>query len=258
MTQEERVLFVRDMRTALEGFSGTEKLSFSDGQMEQFAIFYEDMLEKNKVMNLTGITEPREVIVKHYLDSLAPAGLLADFPAEHTKLLDLGSGAGFPGIPLAIAFPALQLTLMDSLNKRVVYLTDEIKKLGLSQHTAAIHARAEDLARQAEQRETYEYCTSRAVARLSVLSEFCLPFVKVGGQMIAYKAGDIAEELSDAKYAIWKLGGEPEQVISFSLPEDAGERSLVVIRKYRETLAVYPRKAGMPAKEPLCNSSRKS
>ena len=258
MTQEERVLFVRDMRTALEGFSGTEKLSFSDGQMKQFAIFYEDMLEKNKVMNLTGITEPREVIVKHYLDSLAPAGLLADFPAEHAKLLDLGSGAGFPGIPLAIAFPALQLTLMDSLNKRVVYLTDEIEKLGLSQHTAAIHARAEDLARQTEQRETYDYCTSRAVARLSVLSEFCLPFVKIGGRMIAYKAGDIAEELSDAKYAIRKLGGEPEQVISFSLPEDAGERSLVVIRKFRETSAVYPRKAGMPAKEPLCNSSRKS
>ncbi len=257
MTQEERLLFVREMRTATENFFDTKKLSFTDGQLEQFAIFYEDMLEKNKVMNLTGITEQREVIVKHYLDSLAPAGFLAGFPEKHAKLLDLGSGAGFPGIPLAIAFPILQLTLVDSINKRVVYLSGEIKKLGLERHTEAVHARAEDLAHWAGQRENYDYCISRAVARLLVLSEYCLPFVKLGGQMIAYKAGDIAEELSDAKVAIQKLGGELEQVISFSLPDDAGERSLVVIRKLRETAGIYPRKAGMPAKEPLGSVSKK-
>ena len=182
MTLEALNEFVRDMRTALELFPESRKLSLSDGQIAQFAQFYEDMLEKNQVMNLTGITERREVIVKHYIDSLLPTCLLPDFPKPGTRLLDLGSGAGFPGIPLAIAFPNLQLTLMDSLNKRIVYLTDEIEKLGLQNHTEALHARAEELARQAGQREAYDYCSSRAVARLAVLSEYCLPFVKVGGQ----------------------------------------------------------------------------
>ena len=251
MTLEALNEFVRDMRTALELFPESRKLSLSDGQIAQFAQFYEDMLEKNQVMNLTGITERREVIVKHYIDSLLPACLLPDFPKPGTRLLDLGSGAGFPGIPLAIAFPDLQLTLMDSLNKRIVYLTDEIVKLGLQNHTEALHARAEELARQAGQREAYDYCSSRAVARLTVLSEYCLPFVKVGGQMLAYKAGEIEEELSEAQFAIKKLGGTTDQVVSFSLPDDAGKRSLVVIRKIKETPRIYPRKAGMPTKAPL-------
>ena len=243
--------FVREMRTVLGSFSESEKLSLSDGQLAQFAQFYEDMLEKNQVMNLTGITERREVIVKHYIDSLLPACLLSDFPKDGARLLDLGSGAGFPGIPLAIAFPALHLTLMDSLNKRIVYLTEEIAKLGLQDHTEALHARAEELARQAGQREAYDYCSSRAVARLAVLSEYCIPFVKVGGQMLAYKAGEIEEELAEAQFAIKKLGAETEQVVSFSLPDDAGKRSLVVIRKVKETARIYPRKAGMPSKAPL-------
>ena len=246
MTLEALNEFVRDMRTALELFPESGKLSLSDGQIAQFAQFYEDMLEKNQVMNLTGITERREVIVKHYITCLLP-----DFPKPGTRLLDLGSGAGFPGIPLAIAFPNLQLTLMDSLNKRIVYLTDEIVKLGLQNHTEALHARAEELARQAGQREAYDYCSSRAVARLAVLSEYCLPFVKVGGQMLAYKAGEIEEELSEAQFAIKKLGGTTDQVVSFSLPDDAGKRSLVVIRKIKETPRIYPRKAGMPTKAPL-------
>lgn len=251
MTLEALNEFVRDMRTALELFPESRKLSLSDGQIAQFAQFYEDMLEKNQVMNLTGITERREVIVKHYIDSLLPTCLLPDFPKPGTRLLDLGSGAGFPGIPLAIAFPNLQLTLMDSLNKRIVYLTDEIVKLGLQNHTEALHARAEELARQAGQREAYDYCSSRAVARLAVLSEYCLPFVKVGGRMLAYKAGEIEEELSEAQFAIKKLGGTTDQVVSFSLPDDAGKRSLVVIRKIKETPRIYPRKAGMPTKAPL-------
>lgn len=251
MTLEALNEFVRDMRTALELFPESGKLSLSDGQIAQFAQFYEDMLEKNQVMNLTGITERREVIVKHYIDSLLPTCLLPDFPKPGTRLLDLGSGAGFPGIPLAIAFPNLQLTLMDSLNKRIVYLTDEIVKLGLQNHTEALHARAEELARQAGQREAYDYCSSRAVARLAVLSEYCLPFVKVGGRMLAYKAGEIEEELSEAQFAIKKLGGKMDQVVSFSLPDDAGKRSLVVIRKIKETPRIYPRKAGMPTKAPL-------
>ena len=251
MTLEALNEFVRDMRTALELFPESRKLSLSDGQIAQFAQFYEDMLEKNQVMNLTGITERREVIVKHYIDSLLPTCLLPDFPKPGTRLLDLGSGAGFPGIPLAIAFPNLQLTLMDSLNKRIVYLTDEIEKLGLQNHTEALHARAEELARQAGQREAYDYCSSRAVARLAVLSEYCLPFVKGGGQMLAYKAGEIEEELSEAQFAIKKLGGTTDQVVSFSLPDDAGKRSLVVIRKIKETPRIYPRKAGMPTKAPL-------
>ena len=251
MTLEALNEFVRDMRTALELFPESRKLSLSDGQIAQFAQFYEDMLEKNQVMNLTGITERREVIVKHYIDSLLPTCLLPDFPKPGTRLLDLGSGAGFPGIPLAIAFPNLQLTLMDSLNKRIVYLTDEIEKLGLQNHTEALHARAEEVARQAGQREAYDYCSSRAVARLAVLSEYCLPFVKVGGQMLAYKAGEIEEELSEAQFAIKKLGGTTDQVVSFSLPDDAGKRSLVVIRKIKETPRIYPRKAGMPTKAPL-------
>jgi len=130
-------------------------------------------------------------------------------------------------------------------------LTDEIVKLGLQNHTEALHARAEELARQAGQREAYDYCSSRAVARLAVLSEYCLPFVKVGGQMLAYKAGEIEEELSEAQFAIKKLGGTTDQVVSFSLPDDAGKRSLVVIRKIKETPRIYPRKAGMPTKAPL-------
>mgnify|MGYP000670762344 CR=1 FL=1 len=251
MKQEALNEFVREMRTVLESFSECKRLSLTDGQLERFAQFYEDMLEKNQVMNLTGITERREVIVKHYIDSLLPACLLSDFPKSRAKLLDLGSGAGFPGIPLAIAFPELHLTLMDSLNKRIVYLTEEIDKLGLGNHTDAIHARAEELARQAGQREAYDYCSSRAVARLAVLSEYCLPFVKLGGQMLAYKAGEIFEELDEARFAIKKLGGEVEQVFSFSLPDDAGRRSLVVVRKVKETAKMYPRKAGMPTKAPL-------
>jgi 16S rRNA (guanine527-N7)-methyltransferase len=223
-------------------------ISLTEKQMQQLKQYYEMLVEKNKVMNLTAITEWDEVVDKHFIDSIS---LMKAVNLDGKKsVLDLGTGAGFPGIPLKIVFPELKITLLDSLNKRILFLQEVIEKLEL-QEIEALHGRAEDYAKKPEYREQYDYCVSRAVANLTTLSEYCLPYVKVGGKFISYKSGKVKEELADIKKAMFLLGGRVEDVISFSLPETEIERDFVVIRKEKTTPKKYPRKAGLPGKEPL-------
>lgn len=223
-------------------------ITLSDTQIEQFMIYYEYLIEKNKVMNLTGITEFEDVMIKHFVDSLAVVKAV-DMSRINT-LLDLGTGAGFPGIPLKIAFPHVEMVLLDSLNKRINFLKELIEKCRLEKITA-IHGRAEEYAKQKEYRESFDLCVSRAVANLSSLSEYCIPYVKLNGQFISYKSGNIDMELKEAERAINLLGGKKQEVIRFQLPGSDIDRSLVVIHKEKNTPGKYPRKAGMPAKEPL-------
>ncbi len=233
---------------------GLEELSISlsQEQKRQFVTYYEYLIEKNKVMNLTAITEYEEVIVKHFLDSLSivKAGCFEQNALNGKSVIDIGTGAGFPGIPLKIAFPQLKITLLDSLNKRVNFLNEVIEILGLSK-VEAVHGRAEDYAKQREYRECFDFCVSRAVANLSTLSEYCIPFVKEGGCFISYKSGKIDEELSQAGNAVKVLGGKVLDVVKFPLMGTDMDRSFVIIKKTRPTAKKYPRKAGLPSKEPL-------
>ncbi len=233
---------------------GLEELSISlsQEQKQQFVTYYEYLIEKNKVMNLTAITEYEEVIVKHFLDSLSivKAGCFEQNALDGKSVIDIGTGAGFPGIPLKIAFPQLKITLLDSLNKRVNFLNEVIEMLGLSK-VKAVHGRAEDYAKQKEYRECFDFCVSRAVANLSTLSEYCIPFVKEGGCFISYKSGKIDEELSQAGNAVKILGGKVLDVVKFPLMGTDMDRSFVIIKKTRPTAKKYPRKAGLPSKEPL-------
>lgn len=224
------------------------EIPFSSEQQEQFVTYYKMLLEKNKVMNLTAITEFDEVLDKHFLDSIALARYV-DLTTS-ISLIDLGTGAGFPGMPLKIMFPNLKVTLADSLNKRIVFLDEVIGELGLTD-IQTVHARAEDLAHNSDYREQYDYCVSRAVANLSSLSEYCLPFVRIGGTFISYKSGEIEEELAAAKKAIFLLGGQFDQVIPFQLDGTDLGRSFVLINKDKKTAKTYPRKSGMPTKKPL-------
>lgn len=188
-------------------------ITLSEQQKRQFLTFYEMLVEKNKVMNLTAITEFEEVIEKHFLDSVS-LGAVMDL-SEKISVLDLGTGAGFPGIPLKIVFPNLKITLADSLNKRIGFLNEVIEELQLEGITA-IHARAEELARNEDYREQFDLCVSRAVANLSTLSEYCLPFVSLSGKFVSYKSGDIMEEVEEAKKAIFLLGGQIKEVHRFT------------------------------------------
>ena len=223
-------------------------ISLTDKQYQQFLEYYELLVEWNKVMNLTGITEFDEVVMKHFVDSLS---LVYAIPADKPyKLLDMGTGAGFPGIPLKIAFPEMEMVLLDSLNKRIKFLNEVINQLGLEKITA-IHGRAEEFARKEEYREQFDLCVSRAVANLATLSEYCLPYVKKGGKFIPYKSGAIEEEMETSKKAVSVLGGKIKEVKTFELPDSDISRSLVVIQKEKETPKKYPRSGGKPTKEPI-------
>ena len=223
-------------------------VELTDKQMSQFIKFYEMLVEWNKVMNLTGITEYEEVVMKHFVDSLSIVKINGLDGVK--SIIDVGTGAGFPGIPLKIVFPEMKITLLDSLNKRINFLNAVIEELGL-EDIETIHGRAEDFAKKEHYREQYDLCVSRAVANLSTLSEYCLPYVKVGGSFIPYKSGEIDEELNNSKKAVQILGGEIEDVVKFQLPDTDIGRSFVKIKKNKNTAKKYPRKAGLPAKEPL-------
>ncbi len=233
----------------------------STNQIAQFETYYELLIEWNEFMNLTAITEFEEVLIKHFLDSVSLCKAI-DLSDKQYKVLDLGTGAGFPGIPLKIVFPDLKITLLDSLNKRIKFLNHVIDTIGL-EHIEAIHGRAEDFAKQDCYRQQYDIVVSRAVANLSTLSEYCLPYVKMNGLFIPYKSENLQKntietkkgnlsEMEVAKKALSILGGEVVEQIEFYLPDTDIYRNLVMIRKVKDTNKKYPRKAGLPSKEPLC------
>ncbi|MCR5195377.1 MAG: 16S rRNA (guanine(527)-N(7))-methyltransferase RsmG [Pseudobutyrivibrio sp.] len=223
------------------------KFSLSVDQIDQLDLFYDLLVEKNKVMNLTAITEFNEVQLKHFVDSLSICTVLPD---NVKSICDLGTGAGFPGIPMAIAYPNIQFTLIDSLNKRVKFLEEVVAKLGLT-NVSLIHARAEEAGRNKLYREQFDLVVSRAVANISTLSEYCLPLVAVGGKFISFKSGDIDKEISESGSAIKKLGGKINKPVFFTLPDTDIKRSFIIIDKEKNTPKAYPRKAGTPSKEPL-------
>lgn len=220
-----------------------------DKQKQQFVKFYELLVEWNKVMNLTGITEYEEVNEKHFVDSLSIVKAVDMNSVE--SVIDIGTGAGFPGIPLKIAFPHLKVVLLDSLNKRINFLNTVIDELELTD-IKTIHGRAEDFAKQTDYREQFDLCVSRAVANLATLSEYCIPYVKMDGLFVPYKSGEIAEELEQSKKAVHVLGGKIEDIVKFQLPGTEIGRSFVKIRKVQNTAKRYPRKAGLPGREPIC------
>ena len=231
-----------DLKQKLNEFN----IEISDNQLEKFDKYMKLLLEWNEKINLTAIIEPDEVKIKHFLDSLTVLKYIND----EDKVIDIGTGAGFPGIPLKIMKPDAKITLLDSLNKRINFLNLVIEELELK-NIEAIHGRAEEFARNKLYREKYDVAVSRAVANLSTLTEYMLPFVKVGGRCICMKGANLKEELDKAKNAIQELGGKIEIIDNFYLSNNDNERNIVIIKKIKETKSKYPRKAGIPSKEPL-------
>ncbi|GEQ06302.1 MULTISPECIES: 16S rRNA (guanine(527)-N(7))-methyltransferase RsmG [Staphylococcus] len=225
----------------------THGIELSEQQQQQFQTYYQMLVEWNEKMNLTSITEEHEVYLKHFYDSIAPS-FYADF-SQSMSLCDVGAGAGFPSIPLKIIFPNLKVTIVDSLNKRIQFLNQLADALGL-QDVSFVHDRAETFGK-GVYRESYDIVTARAVARLSVLSELCIPLVKKGGQFIALKSAKGDEELEEAAFGIGVFGGKVIDTISYELPEDAGDRQMMIIEKRSQTPKKYPRKPGTPNKSPL-------
>lgn len=217
---------------------------------EQFLLYYNMLIEWNSFMNLTAITDFDEVLKKHFTDSVSLIRAIPDLGEKRFKVIDVGTGAGFPGIPLKIVFPNISVVLLDSLNKRVNFLNEVISKLQLTDITA-MHGRAEDFAQNKEYRESFDLCVSRAVANLATLSEYCLPFVKKNGRFISYKSEKVSEEFEVSGKAISVLGGEYENQVTFELPDSDIYRNLFIIKKKSATPGKYPRKAGMPSKEPI-------
>lgn len=234
--------FKEEMKANLSALN----LDLSGEQIRDFFDFMNLLLEKNKVMNLTGITEPKGVILKHFIDSLT----ILKYINENYSVIDVGTGAGFPGIPLKIAQKSLEITFLDSLNKRINFLNEVIENINLDK-TKTIHGRAEDFGQNAEYREKYDVVVSRAVAPLNILLEYMLPFVKVGGKCICMKGSNCDEEIENAKKAIEILGGKIEKIEKFNLPNSDNNRTILVIKKLKKTDRQYPRKAGIPTKNPL-------
>lgn len=248
----------------LKDLINKQSIVLTDAQLKQFDKYYELLIEWNTFMNLTAITQYNEVLVKHFADSLAikPAiDALSKIDSDIGQVLDLeqgihvidvGTGAGFPGLPIKIAFEKCHVKLLDSLNKRVQFLNEVITKSGIAD-VEAVHSRAEDAGRDACMREQYDLGVSRAVSNLSTLSEYVLPFVKIGGYFVAYKSGEIEKEVDHSKKAIKILGGQVKHIYKFCLPDTDIERSFVFIKKIHNTPKKYPRKAGIPSKEPIDN-----
>lgn len=235
-----RDIFVNDLKKL--------GISITDKQLQQFIDYYELLVDWNTRMNLTSITEFGEVIKKHFVDSVSLISFY-DF-SKVESIIDVGTGAGFPGIPLKIMLPDIRVLLLDSLNKRVIFLNHVIENLSL-ENINAIHSRAEDAGLDPTYRERYDLCVSRAVANLSTLSEYCLPFVKVGGYFVSYKSADIKDELDSASKALSVLGGNLDKVEEFTIPGTDISRSFVFVNKCKKTGSKYPRKGALPKKHPL-------
>jgi len=223
-------------------------IEFSDDKASKYQGYMDEILEKNQFINLTAITDHDEFIKKHYIDSLL-CGSSEEFKSAE-KIIDVGTGGGFPGVPLAIAFPEKKFILIDSLNKRIKIINELCEKLGIT-NVEAIHGRAEELARRKNLRESFDICISRAVANMSTLSEYCIPFVKVDGTFIAYKGPSCKEELDAAGKAITAMGGEITRIDKPYFENFPFEHTLIYIKKIENTKSKYPRKAGTPSKEPI-------
>lgn len=221
-------------------------VDITENQISKFYDYMNLLLEWNEKINLTAITKPDEIILKHFVDCLT----IQKYIEDNKKIVDIGTGAGFPGVPLAIMSDRCEFTLVDSLNKRINFLNEIKDKLNLK-NISAIHSRAEEFDQNKIYRENFDIAVSRAVANLCVLSEYLLPAVKVGGKVICMKGSQIEEELNDAKFALKKLGGKVKLVDEFLLPGTDMKRNVVVIEKVKTTPKRYPRKAGTPAKQPL-------
>ena len=234
--------FSKKMRSKLSYLN----IEISDKQIKQFYNYMNLLIEWNKKMNLTAILDPDEIIVKHFIDSVT----INKFISKKSNIIDIGTGAGFPGIPIKIINESTSITLLDSLNKRILYLDEVIDSLKLKDITT-VHGRAEDFGINKEFRQKFDYATSRAVAPLNYLLEYMLPFIKVGGSCICMKGSNIDGELLEAKNALSKLGGEIEKTVMIKLPESDIERNIIIIKKVNNTPNKYPRKAGIPKKSPL-------
>lgn len=236
--------FVDELKIAATEYG----LNLTEDQISAFNKYYELLYEWNKKINLTAITEPKDVAIKHMVDSLSC--FKADLFKENISLIDVGTGAGFPGLPLKIFYPSLKLTLLDSLNKRVKFLQLVVDELGLKD-VEVIHARSEEAARNKKYREKFDLATARAVARLPIICEYCLPFVKDGGTFIALKGRQYEEEATQAQKAIKVLGGEIADIMPVKLPEIDDKRAVIYIKKIKSTPKTYPRKAGTPERNPI-------
>lgn len=236
--------FVDELKVAATEYG----LNLTEDQISAFNKYYELLYEWNKKINLTAITESKDVAIKHMVDSLSC--FKADLFKENISLIDVGTGAGFPGLPLKIFYPSLKLTLLDSLNKRVKFLQLVVDELGLKD-VEVIHARSEEAARNKKYREKFDLATARAVARLPIICEYCLPFVKDGGTFIALKGRQYEEEATQAQKAIKILGGEIADIMPVKLPEIDDKRAVIYIKKIKSTPKTYPRKAGTPERNPI-------
>lgn len=224
------------------------KVLLNQKQIEQFMKYKQLLLEWNQKINLTAITEDREIILKHFVDCISIVSIMS-FP-KGASVIDVGTGAGFPGIPLKIVCPEIQITLLDSLQKRLIFLQEVIQQLALS-GVSCIHSRAEDSGKQKEYRENYDYCVSRAVANLTVLCEYCLPFVKLGGMLIAFKGPEAEQEVQQSQKAIKVLGGEVTEIKQVVIPNIELQHKIILIKKVQQTPIQYPRKAGKALKTPI-------
>ena len=233
------------METILTNLCNKLNIELSERQVEQFLLYKDLLKEWNEKINLTAITDDKEIIIKHFIDSLT----IAKYISDNDTIIDVGTGAGFPGIPIKIVKPDTEVTLLDSLNKRLLFLQDVIDENKLKK-IRCVHGRAEDVSRETIHREVYDIATARAVANMSTLVELCIPFVKVGGLFVCMK-GTNTDEIDDAKNAIKLLGGEIEKIDNFVLPDTDMERNIIIIRKVKNTPGEFPRKAGVPAKNPI-------
>jgi 16S rRNA (guanine527-N7)-methyltransferase len=221
-------------------------IELSKIQYDKFSKYEELLLEWNSKINLTAITDDKDIWIKHFLDSSTVLSLIKD----KASIIDIGTGAGFPGVPLKIMNDSLSVTLLDSLNKRLMFLEEVCNKIELS-NVALVHGRAEDIANNKSYREKYDVAISRAVANLSTLAEYCIPFVKVGGYFISMKGGNCKEEIEQANGAISILGAKIEKIINLTISDENLERTIIIVKKVEKTSKIYPRKAGTPSKKPL-------